>query len=187
MKVKSVFFISLNILVDANGDNWFKGTQVAEIIGYNDSSKPIRKFVEEENKRVFSSLEVCQIGELQQFANDMKISANNFKNTMLINEAGFYELVLSANTEKSKLFKKWVTGTVLPTLRKNGTYTLGQENLPNELEQKLVSMQKQMLTMFENMTTQQQINELQKELDDLSDIPPTAIIREFIGGSKIVD
>ena len=24
------------------------------------------------------------------------------------------------------------------------------------------------------------------ELDDLSDIPPTAIIREFIGGSKIV-
>ena len=25
------------------------------------------------------------------------------------------------------------------------------------------------------------------ELDDLSDIPPTAIIREFIGGSKIVD
>ena len=26
-----------------------------------------------------------------------------------------------------------------------------------------------------------------RELDDLSDIPPTAIIREFIGGSKIVD
>ena len=25
------------------------------------------------------------------------------------------------------------------------------------------------------------------ELDDLSDIPPTAIIREFVGGSKIVD
>lgn len=162
--------ISLNVLVDENGNNWFKGTQVAEIIGYNDVTQPIRKFVDEDNKKDFASFEVCQIDKPKNIANNMKVSINNIKNTILINEAGFYELVLSANTEKSKLFKKWVTGTVLPTLRKNGTYTLGQENLPNDLEQKLVSMQKQMLTMFESMTAQQQINELQKELLETKDV-----------------
>jgi len=162
--------ISLNILVDENGNTWFKGTEVSDIIGYSQTSKPLLKFVEEENKRILKDFQPYQIGTVEKLANNLKVHTNNYKNVVLINEAGFYELVLSANTEKSKLFKKWVTGTVLPTLRKNGTYTLGQENLPNDLEQKLLSMQKQMLTMFESMTAQQQINELQKELLETKDV-----------------
>ena len=162
--------ISLNILVDENGNNWFKGKQVAEIIGYSNTREPLSKYVEEENKRSLITFQTTQIATFEKLANSLGLLSNNSKNTVFINETGFYELVLSANTEKAKLFKKWVTGTVLPTLRKNGTYTLGQENLPSELEQKLVSMQKQMLTMFENMTAQQQINELQKELLETKDV-----------------
>lgn len=42
--------------------------------------------------------------------------------TALINESGLYSLILSSKMPKAKAFKHWVTGEVLPALRKNGVY-----------------------------------------------------------------
>lgn len=41
-----------------------------------------------------------------------------------INEAQLYDLMLEMKTDKCKPFRKWVTGTVLPTIRRTGTYSL---------------------------------------------------------------
>lgn len=41
---------------------------------------------------------------------------------LIINESGLYSLILSSKMPKAKAFKHWVTGEVLPALRKNGVY-----------------------------------------------------------------
>lgn len=40
----------------------------------------------------------------------------------IINESGFYSLVLSSKMPEAKKFKKWVTSEVLPQIRKTGGY-----------------------------------------------------------------
>ena len=46
---------------------------------------------------------------------------------ILINESGLYSLILSSNMEKAKLFKKWITKEVLPSIRKYGVYKIVKE------------------------------------------------------------
>ena len=47
----------------------------------------------------------------------------------IINEGGLYCLILSSRKPQAKRFKKWVTGEVLPQIRRTGSY--GQTALPN--------------------------------------------------------
>ena len=42
--------------------------------------------------------------------------------TTFINESGLYALILSSKLESAKRFKRWVTGEVLPAIRKQGGY-----------------------------------------------------------------
>lgn len=40
----------------------------------------------------------------------------------VINESGMYSLILTSRKPEAKKFKRWVTGEVLPTIRKTGAY-----------------------------------------------------------------
>ena len=51
-----------------------------------------------------------------------------------INESGLYSVILRSDKPAAKPFRKWVTSEVLPSIRKNGGYIAGQEQLsPEEL------------------------------------------------------
>ena len=41
---------------------------------------------------------------------------------LVINESGLYSLILTSRKPNAKQFKRWVTGEVLPTIRKTGSY-----------------------------------------------------------------
>ena len=52
----------------------------------------------------------------------------------IINESGLYSLVLSSKLPTAKAFKRWITSEVIPSIRKNGGYINGQDQLsPEEL------------------------------------------------------
>jgi prophage antirepressor-like protein len=42
--------------------------------------------------------------------------------TWIINESGLYNLIFRSNKPQAKVFRKWVTDTVLPTIRRTGGY-----------------------------------------------------------------
>ena len=48
--------------------------------------------------------------------------------SLWVNESGFYSLVFGSKLPMAKAFKKWVTGEVLPSLRKTGRYVLNDEH-----------------------------------------------------------
>lgn len=90
------------VLID--GEPWLVGKDVAEILGYTNPQKAIRDHIDEEDKTVNDSFTV------------------NGTKGILINESGFYSLVLGSKLPTAKAFKRWVTSEVLPSIRKNGAY-----------------------------------------------------------------
>ncbi len=47
----------------------------------------------------------------------------------VVHESGFYKLVLKSRKPEARKFQDWVTGVVLPAIRKDGGYILGEEKV----------------------------------------------------------
>lgn len=97
-----------------DGEPWFVGKDVAEILGYKETSKAIRTHICAEDKGV---------SVLDTPGGQQKIT--------LINESGLYSLILGSKLPKAKTFKRWVTSEVLPTIRKTGGYVANDEMFIN--------------------------------------------------------
>lgn len=98
--------------MDRNGQIWFVGKDVAEILGYSNTRDALAKHIDDEDKGVAK----CDtLGGAQDLT--------------LINESGLYSLVLSSKLPSAKQFKRWVTNEVLPSIRKTGGYLAGQEQM----------------------------------------------------------
>ena len=99
-----------------DGEPWFVGKDVAEALGYSNTSKAIITHVADEDK-IIKMLPNSQNGK-------------TIGKTYIINESGLYSLILSSKLESAKTFKHWVTAEVLPTIRKTGGYiNQAQEDL----------------------------------------------------------
>ena len=88
-----------------DGEPWFVGKDVAEILGYSDTAQAVRKRSDDDDIGV---VEMTTPGGKQ--------------NMVVINESGLYSLILSSKLPTAKAFKRWVTSEVLPTIRKHGAY-----------------------------------------------------------------
>ena len=93
-----------------DGEPWLVGKDVAVILGYSNQQKAIRDHVDDEDK-----------GMNETFTPGGK------QNLLIINESGFYSLVLSSKMPNAKKFKRWVTAEVLPTIRKTGGYVANED------------------------------------------------------------
>lgn len=91
--------------IDHEGDVWFVGKDVAEILGYTNPSKALADHVDEEDK-----------------LNNESLSSLGQRGGWLINESGLYSLVLSSKLSTAKQFKRWITKEVIPSIRKTGGY-----------------------------------------------------------------
>lgn len=50
-------------------------------------------------------------------------SGGQTREMTFINESGLYNVILRSDKPEARPFRKWVTGTVLPTIRKTGAYS----------------------------------------------------------------
>jgi anti-repressor protein len=92
-------------VIEINGDPFFVGKDVAEVLGYSNPRDALRKHVDEEDKGVAN----CDTpGGAQELT--------------VINESGLYSLILQSKLPSARAFKHWVTSEVLPSIRKHGAY-----------------------------------------------------------------
>ncbi|MBE7581953.1 Bro-N domain-containing protein, partial [Staphylococcus aureus] len=89
--------------LEVDGEPYFIGKDVADILGYANGRDALSKHVDEEDKLT------------SQIA-----TAGQNRNVTIINESGLYSLIFSSKLENAKRFKRWVTSEVLPTLRRTG-------------------------------------------------------------------
>lgn len=121
---------------------YFVGKDVAQILGYSNSSKAVMVHVDEEDK-LTSMIPHSRNGNLSQ------------SKTTLINESGLYSLIFSSKLESARRFKRWVTSEVLPQLRRTGTYSVNPtiQELANNPE--LVKMLVEQIARLNDSTTNQ--------------------------------
>ncbi|MCR0868719.1 ORF6C domain-containing protein [Staphylococcus aureus] len=93
--------------LEVDGEPYFIGKDVADILGYANGRDALSKHVDAEDKLT------------SQIA-----TAGQNRNVTIINESGLYSLIFSSKLENAKRFKRWVTSEVLPTLRKTGSYQI---------------------------------------------------------------
>jgi prophage antirepressor-like protein len=117
-------------------------------VALNDSQKlipfmfkqyPVRVMTDEAGIPWFVAKDICAVLEI---VNSRRAIANldsdekgvQIMNTPggdqsigIINESGFYKLVLRSRKVEAKDFQRWVTHEILPSLRKTGAYSLNSE------------------------------------------------------------
>lgn len=96
-------------VLEIDGEPWFVGKDVANILNYSNPQKAIRDHVDEDDKGV----------------NEMDTPGGK-QNIICINESGLYSLILGSKLPQAKKFKKWVTAEVLPSIRKHGMYAMDE-------------------------------------------------------------
>jgi anti-repressor protein len=163
-----------------NGDVWFVAKDVADVLGYSDTQAMTRRLDEDETMTDI-------------------LSGMNMKST-LINESGLYNSVIGSNKPEAKMFKKWITSEVLPSIRKNGGYILNQEKMTPEqivanaliVAQNIINNQK---LEIENKTKQLELAQPKVEFhdavvgsDDTIDIGQVAkVLNAGIGRNKLFE
>ena len=101
-------------VVKCNDDIWFKDRNIANALGYEKTRNAILKHVDDDDKSILDDLR-----RGPQIRAPLK---NEQGGSIFINESGLYSLILRSKLESAKVFKRWVTKDVLPSIRKTGRY-----------------------------------------------------------------
>ena len=144
---KNAEFGSVRSLM-VNGEPYFVGKDVADILGYQNGSRDVNRHVDEEDRQKI-----------------MVFDGNQDKETIIINESGLYSLILSSKLPSAKRFKRWVTSEVLPAIRKYGVFAM--DDIVNNTDALIEALQafkaerlQRMALESENAVQRQQLSEM---------------------------
>lgn len=136
--------------INIDGEPYFVGKDVADILGYSNSRKALLDRVDEEDKLT-----------------SRIVTAGQNRNQTIINESGLYSLIFSSKLESAKRFKRWVTSEVLPAIRKYGLYATDNviENTLNNPDYIINILTEYKKEKEHNLLLQQQVGELKPKAD----------------------
>ena len=92
------------------GEPWFVGKDVCNLLGIANTKDALSRLDDDERRGVGIT---DPIGRNQQ--------------VNCINESGLYHLIFISRKPEAKAIRRWVTGTVLPSIRRTGSYTVGSQ------------------------------------------------------------
>lgn len=87
---------------------------------------------------VCKALEISNVGNVKQRLSEKGIhtadtpTKGGMQKMTFISEANLYKTIFQSRKESAERFTDWVTGEVLPSIRKNGGYIAGQETMSDE-------------------------------------------------------
>lgn len=96
-----------------NGDPWFLAGDVCRVLGIKNSSDAVNEIVKK-----LKTAGVKVVGT----SDTLLETAGGKQKVTIINEQILYELIFNSRKQKAVLFRAWVTGEVLPSIRKHGFY-----------------------------------------------------------------
>ncbi len=146
-------FGNLTVYVDIRtGDPWFLAKDVAKALDY------VRK-----NGKVDTN-HMTRLLEPDEKGTHIVGTLGGAQKAVLISESGLYHAIFMSRKPEANEFRKWVTSVVLPSVRKNGGYILGQEELDDESRAALEAEIKKLQNKVRYQTYR--IGDLTNERDD---------------------
>lgn len=154
-----------------DGEPWFVGKDIAQILDYTNPSKAIRDHIADEDK-------LMGVQNVTPYIVDRQ---GRKQYPTLINESGLYSLILSSKLPSAKEFKHWITSEVLPQIRKTGKYApkpLSREELLAKAVLEADTMIKEQKVLLEQKT-----KELEEKNNKLEEQKPKVIFAESVVAS----
>lgn len=126
--IKEFYFESLPLnVIDKAGEPWFIAKEVCEILEHSNHKVAVQSLDDDEVSKVYLT---DTLGREQE--------------TIIISESGLYTLIIRSNKPKAKEFRKWVTGVVLPSIRKTGGYNMNNKML-SDMYERMMLLQEDMI------------------------------------------
>ena len=91
--------------VEVDGEPWFVLKDVCNVLGLGSAHKVADRLDEDERTQI-----------------PLTDSMGREQQTTIVSESGLYNVILRSDKPEAKPFRKWVTGEVLPAIRKTGGY-----------------------------------------------------------------
>ena len=100
----------------------------------NEQFGDVRIVTDENNEPHFCLKDICNVLELQSSAVVRRLGDGVTTNhpivdslgrqqvAVFVNEDGLYDVILDSRKPEARIFRKWITSDVLPTIRKHGAY-----------------------------------------------------------------
>ncbi|MFW9085590.1 Bro-N domain-containing protein [Pseudomonas sp. P2758] len=99
----------VRVIDDGTGEPWFIAKDIAEALGYANTSKAINAHCK--------AINTCHTE-----------MGGQVRAVQIIPERDMYRLVMKSKLPAAEQFEEWVVGQVLPTIRKTGSYTAQPTN-----------------------------------------------------------
>jgi prophage antirepressor-like protein len=90
--------------VEQDGETWFVAKDVCAALGIGDASKAVERLDADEVR-----------------TNSIRTTAGE-RDFLTVSLSGLYALIFTSRKPDAQVFRRWVTGEVLPALRKHGRY-----------------------------------------------------------------
>ncbi|HCF0641665.1 TPA: Bro-N domain-containing protein [Pseudomonas aeruginosa] len=100
----------VRVVTDENGEPWFVGKDVCELLGYADSINAIKQH--------------CR-GVVKY--HPIPDSLGRMQQTRLLSEPDTLRLIVNSQLPAAQEFERWVFEDVLPSIRRTGSYSIGQQ------------------------------------------------------------
>ena len=146
--------------LELNGEPWFVGKDVAEVLGYINTRDALAKHIDEEDKASVAIHDGSQN-----------------RNSSIINESGLYSLILSSKLPTAKAFKRWVTSEVLPAIRRTGGYIPTTQQMS---EQEIMARAVQ----ISMNTIKHQKEQLDRQAEQLEQQAPKVLFADSVASSS---
>jgi anti-repressor protein len=104
--------------IDVNGQPWFVAADVCRVLGLTNATMSLRALDADEKG----------LSQIETPGGQQSVS--------IVSESGLYALIVRSDKPTAKPFRRWVTGEVLPALRRTGRYEVAQ-SLPQSYAEAL--------------------------------------------------
>ncbi|WLH67234.1 BRO family protein [Pseudomonas sp. FP2309] len=97
-------------VIEQNGQPWFLASDVCHALTLTNASVACKGLAPDE----YSKFNLGQRG---------------LTSALVVSESGLYKLIMRSDKPEARAFQDWVTRVVLPAIRKDGAYVLGEEKV----------------------------------------------------------
>jgi anti-repressor protein len=144
-----------------DGEPWFVAKDVCEILGLEQVSRAMDRLEDDERGLI-------KVTHPQNASKIIEVNG--------VNEPGLYQLIMASNKPEAKEFKRWVTHTVIPSIRKHGAYLT-----PAKIEEVLLNPD----TIIRLATDLKQERQKRIELEEkIEDQKPKVLFADAVTTSK---
>lgn len=103
---------------------WFQAKPIMTFLGYSNITVTLNR-LEQDERNTLKDLIEKKGPPIEVIGDPLAIGYNDAK-ALYVNESGLYALIMGSKKSEAKEFKHWVTGEVLPSIRRQGFYGNGQ-------------------------------------------------------------